>query len=202
MVGVKTLGSRFAWCCGWLRQVIGSILVTDCCPRAWYSQALRPREPVVFFFGSSFSGSSGPRFGSLLGTGWFCSFDFPGDRSCGVFLTVLVPCASCGLRGRAIALASHYALVSGSGFDVERRPSLNELLLCWLLSACSALILQGDFNVEVGHCGVRGDSLGSFAHGRRNRSGHQVVEWAKGEALKFLETCRRQDDRDTWSGLL
>ena len=40
--------------------------------------------------------------------------------------------------------------------------------------------------------------LGDHAHGRRNRSGHQVVEWAKGEALLFLETFHQQEDRDTW----
>ena len=34
------------------------------------------------------------------------------------------------------------------------------------------------FNAEVGFTGVGDDDcLGEYAHGRRNRSGHQVVEW-------------------------
>ena len=82
--------------------------------------------------------------------------------------------------------------MSGSGFDNSSR----------LLSSFpvrSALILGGDFNAEVGCRVVREDEcVGPFAHGRSNHSGHQVVEWAKGEALRFLETFHLQDDRNTW----
>ena len=46
--------------------------------------------------------------------------------------------------------------------------------------------LGGDFNAEVGCKGIGdADCLGEYAHGCRNRSGHQVAEWAKGEALRF-----------------
>ena len=52
---------------------------------------------------------------------------------------------------------------------------------------------------EVGYHGAGDDDcLGSFANGQRHHNGHQVVEWAKGEPFRFLETYHRQDDRDTW----
>ena len=65
--------------------------------------------------------------------------------------------------------------MSGPGFETERRTSLSEvsaLLVCFPVG--SVLILGGDFNAEVGYCGVgEDDCLGSFAHGRRNRSGRR-----------------------------
>ena len=78
--------------------------------------------------------------------------------------------------------------MSGSGFDNERRTSLNELsALLASFPVRAVLITGGDFYVEVGCRGVEEeDCLGSYAHGRRNRSGHQVVEWAEGEALRFF----------------
>ena len=76
----------------------------------------------------------------------------------------------------------------GPAFDAERRSAMNELST--LLSSFpvrAVLLLGGDFNAEVGFKGVGDEGcLGDHAHGRRNRSGHQVVEWAKGEALLFL----------------
>ena len=140
--------------------------------------------------------SFGSRFGSLLDRGGTFRFDSPGGRSCGV----LVPGAGRGVRGKVLALFSFYAPVSGPAFDAERRSALNELSI--LLSSCPAravLLLGGDFNAEVGFKGVGDEGcLGDHAHGRRNRSGHQVVERAKGEALLFLETFHPQEDRDTW----
>ena len=48
--------------------------------------------------------------------------------------------------------------------------------------------------------GWRGIStLGIHAHGRRTRAGHQLVEWALGEGLRFLLSFTRQGCRDTWS---
>ena len=128
--------------------------------------------------------------------GGFVRFDSPGGRSCGV----LVPCAGRGVRGKVLALFCFYAPVSGPAFDAERRSAMNELST--LLSSFpvrAVLLLGGDFNAEVGFKGVGDEGcLGDHAHGRRNRSGHQVVEWAKGEALLFLETFHPQEDRDTW----
>ena len=112
-------------------------------------------------------------------------FDSPGDVLVGYWL---VPCAGCGVRGKVLELFSFYAPVSGPAFDAERRSALNELSI--LLSSCpvrAVLLLGGDFNAEAGFKGVGDEGcLGDHAHGRRNRSGHQVVEWAKGEALLFF----------------
>ena len=41
-------------------------------------------------------------------------------------------------------------------------------------------------------------SLGCHAHGRRTRTGNQMVEWAMGENLRFLLSFTRQACRDTW----
>ena len=93
------------------------------CQRTRYNPAPRPRGHWLFIFGC--------RSGVLLdpglarcweGDGSVC-YDSLGGRSCGV----LVPCAGHGLKGRVLALFSYYAPVSGSGFDSERRTSLNEL---------------------------------------------------------------------------
>ena len=47
--------------------------------------------------------------------------------------------------------------------------------------------MSGDFNAEIGFKGVGEDgTLGAFAHGRRTRSGRQMMEWAQGEGLRFL----------------
>ena len=154
-----------------------AIPVTDCSA----SEPEREGGPLVFFSGVLLDAGLArcwERGGSVCHAS-------AGGRSYGV----LVPCAGRGLEGRVVVLFSYYAPVSDSGFDNERRTSLNELsTLLASFPARSVLILGGNFNAEVGYCGVGEDAcLGSFAHSRRNRSGHQVVEWAKGESLRFLE---------------
>ena len=47
--------------------------------------------------------------------------------------------------------------------------------------------MVGDFNAEIGFRGVGQDvALGIRAHGRRTRSGHQLIEWAQGEDRRLL----------------
>ena len=54
-------------------------------------------------------------------------------------------------------------------------------------------MVDGDFNRRlVFKAQVRN------AHGRRTRSGHQLVEWAQGQELRFLLSFARQACRDTW----
>ena len=50
----------------------------------------------------------------------------------------------------------------------------------------SVWVVGGDFNAEVGSRGVGEEEiLGRFSHGRRTRSGHQLMEWTRGEDLLF-----------------
>ena len=113
---------------------------------------------------------------------------------------VVVPCAGRGLKGRVLSLVSCYGPVSGAGFDEERRAMFDGLsTLLGSLPFRSVWVLGGDFNAEVGYRGVGEESnLGVHAHGRRTRAGHQLVEWALGEDLRFLLSYTRQACRDTW----
>ena len=110
--------------------------------------------------------------------------DSPDGRS----MAVVIPCAGRGFKGRVLSLVSVYGPVSGAGFDDERRvmfDSLSEIL--GLLPERSVWIIGGDFNAEIGYRGVGEEStLGVHAHGRRTRSGRQMMEWAQGEELRFL----------------
>ena len=122
--------------------------------------------------------------------------DAPDGRS----LAVVIPCAGRGFRGRVLSLVSVYAPVSGAGFDQERRVMFDCLsTILGLLPFRSVWLVGGDFNAEVGFRGVGEETnLGGHAHGRRNRTGRQLVEWAVGEDLRFLLTFTRQRCRDTW----
>ena len=122
--------------------------------------------------------------------------DSPDGRS----LAVVVPCAGRGFRGKVLSLVSVYGPVSGAGFDDERRVMFDSLSVIWgLLPERSVWIIGGDFNAEIGFRGVGEEStLGIHAHGRRTRSGRQMMEWAQGEELRFLLTFSRQVCRDTW----
>ena len=54
-------------------------------------------------------------------------------------------------------------------------------------------------NAEVGSRGVGEEEvLGRFSHGRRTKSGHQLMEWASGEDFRFVLSFARQDCRATW----
>ena len=164
-----------------------ALLITDCCANEPGTIKLRgPGGHWLLVFGCRSGVLLDPGLARCWERGGSIRYDSPGGRSCGV----LVPCAGRGVKGRVLALFSYYAPVSGTGFDNERRISLNELsAMLASFPVRSVLILGGDFNAEVGYCGAgEEDCLGLFAHGRRNRSGHQVVEWAKGESLRFLET--------------
>ena len=99
-----------------------------------------------------------------------------------------------------LSLVSVYGPVSGSGFDVDRRVMFDELsLLLSKLPVRSVWVVGGDFNAEIGSRGVGEEEvLGRFSHGRRTRSGHQLMEWARGEDLRFVLSFSRQDCRDTW----
>ena len=116
--------------------------------------------------------------------------DSPDGRS----LAVVVPCAGRGLRGRVLSLVSVYGPVSGSGFDDERRDMFEGIsFLLGRIPANSVWVVGGDFNAEVGFPGIGEEStFGEFAHGRRTRAGHQLVEWAKGEELRFLLSFSKQ----------
>ena len=85
-------------------------------------------------------------------------------------------------------------------FDADRRVMFDELsLLLSKLPVRSVWVVGGDFNAEVGSRGVGEEEvLGRFSHGRRTRSGHQLMEWARGEDLRFVLSFNRQDCRDTW----
>ena len=122
--------------------------------------------------------------------------DSPDGRS----LAVVVPCAGRGLRGRVLSLVSVYGPVSGSGFDDERKDMFEGVsFLLGRIPVNSVWVVGGDFNAEVGFRGIGEEStFGEFAHGRRTRAGHQLVEWAKGEELRFLLSFSRQACRDTW----
>ena len=174
-----------------------AVLLTDCYGQEPGTIKLRgPGGHWMLVFGLRSGVLLDPGLARCWERGGSVRFDSPGGRSCGV----LVPCAGRGVRGKVLALFSFYAPVSGAAFDAERRSAMNELST--LLSSCpvrAVLLLGGDFNAEVGFKGVGDEGcLGDHAHGRRNRSGHQVVEWAKGEALLFLETFHPQEDIDTW----
>ena len=57
----------------------------------------------------------------------------------------------------------------------------------------------GDFNAEISFKSIDEDGiLGSFAHGRPARSGHQITEWARGEGLRFLLSYTAQHCCDSW----
>ena len=100
-------------------------------------------------------------------------FDSPDGRS----LAVIVPCAGRGLRGRVLSLVSVYAPVSGAGFDNERRIMFDSIsVILGSLPLRSVWVVGGDFNSEIGFQGVGEESMiGPHAHGRRTRSGHQLV---------------------------
>ena len=122
------------------------------------------------------------------------------DSPDGRLLAVIVPCAGRGFRGRVLSLVSVYGPVSGAAFDQERRRMFDCLsTLLGFLPFRSVWVVGGDFNAEVGYRGVGEEStLGRHAHGRRTRSGHQLVEWAQGDDLRFLLSFTRQGCRDTW----
>ena len=64
--------------------------------------------------------------------------------------------------------------------------------LLGLLPFRSVWVVGGDFDAEVGFRGVGEDAtLGQHAHGRRTRSGHQLVEWAQRKTFVFF--CLTQD---------
>ena len=144
------------------------------------------------------------RCGVLLDPGMAIMWRGGGERRHdsldGRSLAVVVPCAGRGFRGRVLSLVSVYGPVSGAAFDQERRRMFDCLsTLLGLLPFRSVWVVGGDFNAEVGYRGVGEDStLGRHAHGRRTRSGHQLVEWAQGEDLRFLLSFTRQGCRDTW----
>ena len=123
-------------------------------------------------------------------------FDSPDGRSVGV----VIPCVGRGFKGRVISLVSVYGPVSGSGFDKDRRDMFDSLSnLLGQLPFRSLWVVGGDFNAEIGFKGVGEEgTLGAFAHGRRTRSGHQMMEWAQGEGLRFLLTYTSQRCRATW----
>ena len=109
-----------------------------------------------------------------------------------------VPVAA--FKGRVLSLVSVYGPVSGAGFDDERRVMFDSIsAILGLLPERSVWIIGGDFNAETGYRGVgEGSTLGVHAHGRRARSGRQMMEWALGEELRFLLSFSRQACRDTW----
>ena len=122
------------------------------------------------------------------------------DSPDGLAIGLVVPCAGRGLKGRVLSLVSCYGPVSGAAFDDERRAMFDGLsTLLVSLPFHSVWVLGGDFNTEVGYRKVGEDStLGVHAHGCRTRAGHQLVEWALGEDLRFLLSYTRQACRDTW----
>ena len=87
--------------------------------------------------------------------------DSPDGRS----LAVVVPCAGRGFRGRVLSLVSVYGPVSGAGFDDERRVMFDSLsAILGFLPEGSVWIISGDFNAEIGFCGVGEEStLGTHA---------------------------------------
>ena len=84
--------------------------------------------------------------------------------------------------------------VSGAGFDQERRDMFESLsFLLGQLPFRSLWVVGGDFNAEIGFKGVGEEgTLGAFAHG------HQMMEWAQGEGLRFLLSQPSQRCRDPW----
>ena len=100
------------------------------------------------------------------------------DSSDGRSLAVIAPCAGHGVRGRVLSLVSVYGPVSGSGFDADGRVMFDELSsLLSKLPVRSVWVVGGDFNAEIGSRGVGEEEVsGRFSHGRRTRSGHQLME--------------------------
>ena len=104
-----------------------------------------------------------------------------------------VPVVVLLFSGRVLSLVSVFGPVSGAGFDDERRVMFDSLsAILGLLPERSVWIIGGDFNAEIGYRGVGEEStLGTHAHGRRTRSGRQMMEWAQGEELRFLLSFSR-----------
>ena len=125
-----------------------------------------------------------PRTANMWRRGGERRHDSPDSRS----LAVIVPCAGQGFCGKVLSLVSVYGPVLGAGFDDERREMFDSLsAILGLLPDCSVWSIGGDFNAEIGFRGVGKEStLGIHAHGRRARSGRQMMEWAQGSlALSF-----------------
>ena len=143
---------------------------------------------------------AGPGNGQYVETGGPGGGERRHDSPDGRSLAVVVPCAGRGFKGRVLSLASVYGPVSGAGFDDERRVMFDSLsAILGLLPERSVWIIGGDFNAEIGYRGVgEENTLGVHARGRRTRSGRQMMEWAQGEALRFLLSFSRQACRDTW----
>ena len=58
----------------------------------------------------------------------------------------------------------------------------------------SVWVVGGDFNSEIGFQGVGEESMiGPHAHGRRTRSGHQLVEWVQGRTCDFFRPLQDND---------
>ena len=117
--------------------------------------------------------------------------DAPDGRS----LAVVIPCAGRGFRGKVLSLVSVYAPVSGAGFDQERRVMFDCLSsILGLLPFRSVWLVGGDFNAEVGFRGVGEETtLGGHAHGRRTRTGRQLVEYGLWERTSGF-FCLSQDN--------
>ena len=155
-------------------------------------------------FGGSWSLVFSKRCGLLLDLGmarlWVRTGMRRVDSPDGSSLGAVIPCVGWGLQGHVLSLASVYGPVSGAGFDQERRDMFESLFnLLAQLPFCSLWVVGGDFNAEIGFKGVGEEgTLGVFAHGRRTRSGHQMMEWTQGEVLRFLLSYTSQRCRDTW----
>ena len=117
-------------------------------------------------------------------------FDSPDGRSLGV----VIPCVGWSFKGRVISLVSVYGPVSGAGFDKERRAMFESLSnLLGQLPFRSLWVVGGDFDAEIGFKGVGEEgTLGAFAHGRRTRSGHQMMEWGGFAFSSFLYFAKVQ----------
>ena len=174
-----------------------SILISDCMADAPGSFSFRgPGGNWLLLFNCRCGVLLDPGMASMWRRGGNIRYDSSDGRS----LAVIVPCAGRGVRGRVLSLVSVYGPVSGAGFDADRRVMFDELsLLLSKVPVRSVWVVGGDFNAEVGFRGVGEEEvLGSFSHGRRTRSGHQLMEWARGEDLRFVLSFTRQDCRDTW----
>ena len=110
-------------------------------------------------------------------------FDSPDGRSVGV----VIPCVGRGFKGRVLSLALGLRSSVGVGVLI-RNVGICSMRLSNLLGQLpfrSLWVVGGDFNAEIGFKGIGEEgTLGAFAHGRRTRSGHQMMEWAQGEGLR------------------